>query len=93
MPPSPRLLHSKFEFSLRSVCGAEVTALNIMSNMKQFSIMVVVVGFVIRLIGNFPMGRTVRVTVGVRVAVRVRTQDKGRHKKTSECKTRQGMIR
>ncbi len=47
MPPSARLLHSKFEYSLRFVSSADITALNIMSNMKQLNIMVVVVGFLI----------------------------------------------
>ncbi len=70
MPPSPRLLHSKFEYSLRSVSGADVAALNTMSNMKQFSIMVVVVDFLLRLVERCPTRRRFRVIrVGVSVAI------------------------
>ncbi len=69
MPPSPRLLHSKFEYSLRSVSGPDVTALNIMSDMNQFNMTVVSVDFLLRLIERCPMKRRVRIRVGVWVAI------------------------
>ncbi len=70
-------MHSKFEKVLRSVSGADVTALNIISNMKQFNnmkrfnIVVVVDDSLLRLIKRCPMRRRVRVRVrvGVRVAL------------------------